>query len=325
MKKSLDIKLEKIASGDRSPKNFIIADAKDADMAGGIVSAGFDADGKPIPMEAYRARMREIVGQGIVDIMLMSVSNLEILSKEEGIFMDSAVTPAARANDTTDIWCARGSSYATQKSRPFSSASIDSIISAGANLALYSATFNNCVDFDVAALREFKAFRAEAKQKGLSYFFEVFNPNAPEGLPEGKIPQFVNDSIVRCLAGVPKSERPRFLKVAYNGPAAMEELAGYDSSIVVGVLGGSAGTSLDAFNLLYEAQKYGAMAALFGRKINMSESPIEFVECLRRVADADVNPVEAVKLYHSRLKILGIKPKRDLADDLLSTKNKKSY
>ena len=58
MKKSLDIKLEKIASGDRSPKNFIIADAKDADMAGGIVSAGFDADGKPISMEAYRARMR---------------------------------------------------------------------------------------------------------------------------------------------------------------------------------------------------------------------------------------------------------------------------
>ena len=42
MKKSLDIKLEKIASGDRSPKNFIIADAKDADMAGGIVSAAID-------------------------------------------------------------------------------------------------------------------------------------------------------------------------------------------------------------------------------------------------------------------------------------------
>ena len=38
----------------------------------------------------------------------------------------------------------------------------------------------------------------------------------------------------------------------------MEALAAYDRSLVVGILGGSAGTSFDAFHMLWEAKKYGA-------------------------------------------------------------------
>ena len=74
-----------------------------------------------------------------------------------------------------------------------------------------------------------------------------------------------------------------FLKIVYHGPRAMEELVAYDPHLVVGILGGGAGTTYDAFKLIAEAQKYGARAALFGRKINSAEMPVG----LRRVSAAD--------------------------------------
>ena len=36
---------------------------------------------------------------------------------------------------------------------------------------------------------------------------------------------YVNDCIIKAIAGQTKDERPLFLKIAYNGPKAMEELA----------------------------------------------------------------------------------------------------
>ena len=47
--------------------------------------------------------------------------------------------------------------------------------------------------------------------------------------------------IIRALAGVTGEQRPLFLKVAYNGSDVLAELARHDPSLVVGVLGGSAG------------------------------------------------------------------------------------
>ena len=75
--------------------------------------------------------------------------------------------------------------------------------------------------------------------------------------------------------------RPLFLKIPYFGPAAMEALAGYDRSLIVGILGGSAGTTFDAFHMLWEAKKYGARVALYGRKINNAEHQLTFVTYLR--------------------------------------------
>ena len=305
--KTLQTKLNAIRSGDRSQKNFIIADAKDVDMAGGIYAAGKNPDGSPVTMVQYRQRIRDVVEQGLVDIMLMSASNLEIVAKE-GIFENSTITPAARGNDTTDIWLARGSSYIKTPSRPFSTASIDAIQKAGANLALYSMTFNNNFESDYETLMAYKRFRQEAAAKGFTYFLEVFNPNVQGVSPMG-LSDFVNDNIVRALAGVTGDERPQFLKVAYNG-------CSYDPNIIVGILGGGSGTTMDAFSLLYDAQKYGAMVALFGRKINNSESPLDFIYCLRLIADGEIKPLEAVKLYHDRLKNSGIKPIRPIARDV---------
>ena len=62
-------------------------------------------------LEDFRAQIRDVVRQGIVDIMLLSASNVEILAMEERLFENSAVTPAARANDTSDIWAVRGGKY----------------------------------------------------------------------------------------------------------------------------------------------------------------------------------------------------------------------
>ena len=107
--------------------------------------------------------------------------------------------------------------------------------------------------------------------------------------------------------------------MVYHGPQAMEELVRYDPHLVVGVLGGAAGTTRDAFRLLYEAKKYGARAALFGRKINHAEDQLTFVQILRAIADGQLGPEEAVREYHGRLQKAGIQPKRDLAEDLKLT------
>ncbi len=63
-------------------------------------------------------------------------------------------------------------------------------------------------------------------------------------------------------------------------------------------------------------RKYGARAALFGRKINSAECQLAFVEFLRRIVDGDVSPEEAVRAYHGVLGKLNIKPHRTLADDM---------
>ena len=125
----------------------------------------------------------------------------------------------------------------------------------------------------------------------------------------------VNDCILRCIAGLTKAERPRFLKIAYNGPKALEELASFDPGLIVGVLGGGAGTTRDTFELLHQAERYGARVALFGRKINLAESPLAIVALMRQVAEGAVQPAEAVRAYHGELQKEGIRPSRELDDD----------
>ena len=125
----------------------------------------------------------------------------------------------------------------------------------GADLGLYSITFNNDLALDHCTLEAYRAFRQEAAAKGFRHFLEVFDPNALQ-TPTADLPRFINDMIVRTLAGVAGKDRPLFLKVVYHGPAAMEQLAGYDSRLVVGILGGSSGTTYDAFQQLWEAKKH---------------------------------------------------------------------
>jgi hypothetical protein len=187
------------------------------------------------------------------------------------------------------------------------------------DLGLYSVTLNDDAMADRETLHAYRDFRDEAAAKGFRHFLEVFAPNAAANLSSGDIPHFVNDSIVRLLAGIGRGSRPLFLKMPYFGPAALEQLVNDDSSLVVGILGGSAGTTFDAFQLLWEAKKHGARAALFGRKINNAEHQLLFITHLRALADGQLEPAEAVRSYHANLSRLNIKPNRRLDDDLKAT------
>lgn len=335
--KSLDTKLANIHRDPSGSQDFILADAKDADMATGLAATGVDhAAGKRRSLADYRDQMREITRQGLVDIMLMSASSCEALAIHEKLFENSAVTPAARANDTTDIHLPAGGTYAAEPSRPFRSTTIDHIQAGkinptpeerkrGANLGLYSITPNNRLEFDYITLNAYKEFRLEAESKGFRHFLEVFDPNACGEKCPADLGRFINDLIVRTLAGVPTAGRPVFLKIAYHGPKALEELVQYDPHLIVGILGGASGTTFDAFKLIQDTKKYGGRAALFGRKINNSEHQLTFVSYLRAIADGKIDAAEAVKAYHGDLQKLGLKSIRPLKDDLESTITASAY
>ena len=186
-------------------------------------------------------------------------------------------------------------------------------------------TFNNNLERDLETLVRFHEFREEAERKGFRYFLEVFDPNIPGAVAPEVLPKYINDMITRMLAGVGPAGRPAFLKMVYHGPKAMEELVRFDPSLVVGILGGSAGTTRDAFQLLHDAQKYGARVALFGRKINQAENQLAFVHFLRLIVEGQVGPVDAVKAYHAVLGRLGLRPHRSLDDDLKLTDQSMSY
>jgi hypothetical protein len=314
----LDDKLASIRAGNYRRRDFIIADAKDPDMGPGLYAAG---PARTPGAARFRTRaefLREcadIVKQDVVDILLASASNIEALV-DDAAFAGTGVKPAIRANDATDIWRHRGALHHETPSRAFRTASLRHVRSGAlTDLGLYSITFNNVTDADVASLEAFAQFRADAAANDFKYFLEVFNPNAPHSLSPEDMPAFVNDSIVRCLAGLTRAERPLFLKIAYNGPRALAELADYDPSLVVGVLGGGAGTTRDCFELIHQAEKYGARVALFGRKINLAESPLDIIRFMRAVADGDLSPADAVAAYHDTLAKAGLKPARQLAAD----------
>src|SRR5881628_3450080 len=146
MDKSLDSKIAAIKAN-RLSKDFIIADAKDADMAFGVRAPGprsylsrrgerparFSPEVWNRGEYGYRNLpefldiIREVTHQGLVDSMLMSAYVNEQLGIKEGLFKNSHVTPAARANDTTDVWAVRHGCYTREPSQPFRSASIDQI------------------------------------------------------------------------------------------------------------------------------------------------------------------------------------------------------
>lgn len=332
LSKSLDDKLA-VLREDPKADCFILADAKDADMAFGL-SAG----GRHWPPEAshpehrsveeYRSLAASVVEQGLVDIVLLSASNAAWLASR---FDGSSVTPAVRMNDTTDIWLAgTAGSYQGQWSLPFASTSIDAVSGGSssfrgdpgrqiADLGLYSVTLNHHARRDRETLEAYRRFRSEACEKGFRYFLEVFPPNRVRGIAAPDIARFVADSIVRLLAGVVPSERPLFLKVPYLGPELTAELCRYDQSVIVGVMGGAAGTTHDAFKLINDARRSGVRAALLGRKINDAEDQLLYVEHLRRVADQELSPDQAVSSYHDQLSERGILSKRELAADLTTT------
>ncbi len=317
MKKSLDQKLKSIWEGKYKHADFIIADAKDGDMGRGVTAFGLSSEGsghcKTFP--DHLAAMRRTTGTGLVDIMLMSASAAERLVTD-GVFDESSVTPAVRLNDATDIWGPRHSKYKAFPARDFRSARVKKVSNL-VDLGLYSITFSNDLDSDQSFLENFHRFLDDVSGTGLRYFLEVFNPQIDIGIERENLPEYVNDCIVRCLAGLTRRDRPQFLKIPFNGPRAMEELCRYDPGhLIVGVLGGGAGTTRDTLELVRQSEKFGARVALFGRKILFSEDSEQIVRMMRAVVEGELNSQEAVKAFHAHLVDNGIPANRCLEDDL---------
>ena len=93
MQKTLDQKLARIAA-DPGCRDFILADAKDADMAFGLAAPGLkrqptESQSPFHSIQDYRANIRAIVEQQLVDIMLMSASTSDVLAVCERLFETS--------------------------------------------------------------------------------------------------------------------------------------------------------------------------------------------------------------------------------------------
>ena len=314
--KTLDRKLAKIQSGSYKSADFIIADAKDGDMGFGRTAPGPSRQEPRLKTKAeYLASMTDMTKSGLVDIMLVSASSAEALHGMK-VFSKSKCTVAVRLNDTTDIWSQRGGTYKETPSHPFRSARVGDARKL-ADLGLYSVTYSNNVNQDLRSLEAYSKFREEAAAAKMRHFLEVFNPAMDIHLKDADLGSYINDCIVRTLAGVTTKEHPLFLKMQYNGAKAMEELASYDpTGLIVGILGGGRGTTRDTFELASQSEKHGARVALFGRKINFSESPVKLVELMRAVVENHLTGGEAVKAYHDHLAKNRIAPDRPLAEDI---------
>ena len=134
----------------------------------------------------FLAECSAIVKQDVVDILLASASNIEALVTGE-VFTGAGVKPAIRAYDATYLWRHRGAKHHETPSRPFRTASLSRVCHGTAraqscgrvaltDLGLYSITFNNVTDADVASLQDFAGFRADAEANDFKHFLEVFLP-----------------------------------------------------------------------------------------------------------------------------------------------------
>ncbi len=318
-------KLSAIKSGNYTASDFIIADAKDGDMAFGIAAPG------PLTVPStgaeharfktrtdYLNAMVAMAESKLIDILLMSASSAELLTGKS-LFKSSDVTPAVRFNDTTDIWSARGSDYREHNSQPFATVDLD-CIGKLCSLGLYSVTFSNDLKSDLNSLQHYRQFRIDAQAAGVQHFLEVFNPAFDIGLKDADLGDYINDMILKTLAGVTRTQAPLFLKMQFNGQRVMSDLCSYDpQNLIVGILGGAAGTTRDTFELALQAEQAGARVALFGRKINLAEAPIELVRLMRCVIEQSLTPDQAVKTYHDYMTEHRIDPQRALQVDLQIT------
>ena len=229
--KRLDEKLARIRAGQYRRQDFIIADAKDPDMGPSLTWSGpkREPDGswtRYRTREEFLDQIRAIVRQGIVDIMLMLASNMERLG-DEGLFKDSPVKPAsAPTTPATSGGCAahlpRGSPRA-RSARPRSRGPCT------APRRRYPARHHRHRPRPLldhlqprprrrpGSLEAFAIPRRAAASAASVISSRCSTRTSRPGSPPEILPHYVNDNILRCLAGV---HRPtgRSSSNAYNGP-----------------------------------------------------------------------------------------------------------
>ncbi len=78
---------------------------------------------------------------------------------------------------------------------------------------------------------------------------------------------------------------------------------------------GGKGTTRDTLELALKSERHGARVALFGRKIQLAESPLDVIALMRPVIRGDLTPADAVRAYHAALAKRGLRAVRSLEDD----------
>ena len=240
--RSNEITRPKIASIRANPsgaKDFILADAKDADMAVRPGRAGKDPRTGQVPLAGRVSRSDARDHQAGPGRHHADVRQHQRPADDQRATVRELARHPRRPRQRHDRYPPpRRRHLRAEPSRPFRTATIEQIQSgevnaaertpAGSDLGLYSITPNNKLDFDYVTLEAYKAFRIEAEAKGFRHFLEVFDPNACGGSLPGR-PGPIYQRPDRPHAGrCARSGRPVFLKIAYHGPKAMEELAAYD-------------------------------------------------------------------------------------------------
>ena len=175
--------------------------------------------------------------------------------------------------------------FTIEPSRPFRTASLKHVKPL-TDLGLYSITFTNDIDADHASLEAFRDFRADAEANGFSYFLEVFNPNVERGLNARR--RCLSSSTTRSSAASPASPRPSGRTSSRSPITGREPWKSWRPSIRIwwsACWAAARAPTRDCFELIHQAEKYGARVALFGRKINLAELPLDIVRLMRAVAD----------------------------------------
>ena len=96
MRKTLETKLQTIHDNPNN-KEFILCYAADPDMGAGLKPL---YDSYP-NLQAYYDELTALVRQEALDIMLTSVSTMDVLARDRRLFAESPMTPAIRITHTS--------------------------------------------------------------------------------------------------------------------------------------------------------------------------------------------------------------------------------
>ena len=246
-------------------------------MAFGIGAPGRSPEAHPgeirfRTLKEYRDIIREIVRQELVDIMLMSASTSEVLTiGERHLRQQPGHAGRARANDTTDIHVVRGGKYLASPPLDVSLGDArphpvrqDRMRPAGArhSAPISGSTASPSTTDSTTTSRRSKRSRSfgskpSGRASGTSWKSSIRTVATRfDAKDAGSVHQRHRSHAVWRASPAPAGRCSSRSSTTARRP--WKSCTATIRSLVIGILGGSAGTTYDAFKLLAEAKKYGA-------------------------------------------------------------------
>ena len=308
----LEEKLARIRAGGYRRQDFVIANANDAEMGPGLQAMGpaRERDGSSRRLrsrEEFLEATQAVIRQDISDILLLSVSNLELLLKR-----DAFTRHGRQAGDPRQrhhrIWVLRGATYHIKPSRPFRTASLEARKPSPISASIRSPS--TTISTPTSSRSKHSPSSAKTRRRTAFRTSSKCSTRTPRTSTTRRCRA---TSTTRSFAALAASPRPsgHASQDRIQRPAGARRARLVRSLLVVGVLGGGAGTTRDCFELIHQAEKYGARVALFGRKIRLAESPLDMVRlCARSPTARSRRPKPSTPITTSAE--AGLTPHREL-------------